>query len=291
MKAELLINVRSRIAREAYSQIHESLKRNGITITHETKLRKGDNLGTVLRSVIKRSPKLLIIGGGDGTVSDAVDELAGTDITIAVLPLGTTNNFARTLNIPLDIDGAVASIVSSKAKKVDLGNVNGDFFTNVTGVGLSARIARNVSDTTKRRYGRLAYAIVGLTSFIRHKPFRATIRDRHGGLQLHLETHQLIIANGRYHGGRLLASDASLDNRELLVFPLGGRSKFSFALRLIDFYVGRRKKVAHSSYMIGRDFEIITDSPQPVELDGEVKLHTPLKASIEPAAVRIRYPD
>lgn len=290
MKAELLINPRSRRAKQAVAPIIQGLTSRGFTLTAVTKLKKRDKLDNVLSGILTRNPKLLIVGGGDGTISEVVDHVAGKEITLGVLPLGTTNNFARSLNIPLDIDGALDALQNSRAQKVDLGNVNGDFFTNVTGVGLSARIARNVTNTTKRRLGRAAYAVVGLLSFATHTPFRATIRDVHGGLQVHVETHQLIIANGRYHGGRLLAKDASVDNHELIVFALGGRSKLSFAKHLLDFYIGPRKNVAHASYMIGRNFEIITDTQQPVELDGEVKLSTPIHASIEAAAVKIRYP-
>lgn len=290
MKAELIINPRSRGAREALKSVTEEFKAHGIDISRTTKLRKHDLLSDVVRDALARKPKLLIVGGGDGTISDVVDHLAGSDVTLALLPLGTTNNFARSLNIPLTLPEAIETAATARAKRVDLGCIDDDFFTNVAGIGLSARIADNVTNSIKRRFGRAAYALVGLMSFIGHKPFRVTIRDMAGGLQVHLETHQLIIANGRYHGGRLVASDAGVDNRELIVFALGGRSKLSFAKHLLDFYVGKRKKVAHSSYMIGRDFEIITDSPQPVELDGEVKLTTPLHATIKPKAVRIRFP-
>lgn len=290
MKAELLINPRSRGARQVLQTITTEFEKRGVTISHVTRLKKGDSLADILVDIKNRNPKLLIVGGGDGTISHVVDHVAGTELVLALLPLGTTNNFARSLNIPLELEAAIETAATSRARRIDLGNVNGDLFTNVAGVGLSAYTARSVTNGIKRRYGRAAYALVGLACFIRHKPFRATIRDIKGGLQIHLETHQLIIANGRYHGGRLLASDASVDNRELIVFALGGRSKFSFAKHLLDFYIGRRKKVAHASYMIGRDFEIITDIRQPIELDGEVSRSTPLHATIKPKAVRIRYP-
>lgn len=290
MKAELLINPRSRGARQVLQTITSEFEKHGVSISRITRLRKGDSLADILVGIKQRNPKLLIVGGGDGTISHVVDQVANTELVLAILPLGTTNNFARSLNIPLELLGAIEAAAKSRARRIDLGNISGNLFTNVAGVGLSARIANTVTNGIKRRYGRAAYALVGAVCFIRHKPFRATIRDVNGGLQIHLETHQLIIANGRYHGGRLLASDASIDNRELIVFALGGRSKFSFAKHLLDFYLGRRKKVAHASYMIGRDFEIITDTQQPVELDGEVSLTTPLHATIEPKAVRIRFP-
>ena len=103
MKAELIINPRSRGAREALKSVTEEFKAHGIDISRTTKLRKHDLLSDVVRDALARKPKLLIVGGGDGTISDVVDHLAGSDVTLALLPLGTTNNFARSLNIPLPL--------------------------------------------------------------------------------------------------------------------------------------------------------------------------------------------
>ena len=98
------------------------------------------------------NPNLVIVGGGDGTISDAVDHLAGTDIEVGLIPLGTTNNFARSLNIPLDIDSAIKTISKNGAHPVDLGNMNDDYFTNVAGIGISALVAKT-SPTNERKGG------------------------------------------------------------------------------------------------------------------------------------------
>ena len=123
-----------------------------------------------------------------------------------------------------------------------------------------------------------------------HQPFFVTITDKDAELQLHFETHQLIVANGKYHAGKEIAADASLQGNELVIFKLGGRSKLSFAWHMIDFYIGRRRSVYHSSYLIGKDVSISTSTPQSIELDGEVKLSTPVAASVHAKAIRIFQP-
>lgn len=289
MKAELLINSGSRQSQINMAHVLEALHRHGFELTKINEIKRGTTLENVLRNIKRRKPALLIVGGGDGTISEAVDHLVNSDIEIGLIPLGTTNNFARSLNIPLEIDEAVRVIKQCGASRVDLGMVNNDYFTNVAGIGLSAQVARNVTNKSKRRWGRLAYAMVGLRQLIVHKPFMVTIEDKDHELQLNFETHQVIIANGRYHAGRQIAQDAKVDNRELLIFSLGGRSKLGLIWSTIDFYIGKRKKVTHASYLIGRDIELRTNRPMPVELDGEVKFKTPLKVKVVPGAVKIRH--
>lgn len=287
IKAELLINARSRQARGALSAIKAACEREHIELTAIHHLEK-QPLMSLLQTIKKNAPSLLIIGGGDGTISNTIRFFSGTDIELGVIPLGTTNNFARSLNMPLLIDDAIRAIVTREAKAVDLGSANGHHFANVAGIGLSAVIAGGISDKMKRRYGRAAYGIEGMIRLFRFKPFMVTIQDKDRELALHFETRQIIVANGRFHAGREIAVDASLTNSELLIFPLGGRSILSFIKAMADFYIGKRKYVRHSSYLIGRDVDIKTDRAVPIELDGEVVFSTPVRTTVKASAVMIR---
>lgn len=285
--AELLINRSSRRSRQVERTILKSCEANGIVIDKHHMV-DSQNLDKTLREIKNRSPALLIVGSGDGTLSNLVNYFANTSVVLGVVPLGTTNNFARSLSLPLDIDEAVQRIAQGEVKDIDLGYLKKTYFTNVAGVGISAVIAKNVKDTQKRRYGRFAYAVEGLSQLLRHKPFMVTIKDKDGDLQLNFEAHQVIIANGRYHAGKEIAIDASLANRELIIFALGGRSRLSFILSMFDFYLGKRKRVRHSSYLIGKDVQIKTSTVQPIELDGEVKFNTPCSIAVQPGAIKIK---
>lgn len=288
-EAELLINIHSRRSQEALPEILAACKAEGITLTKVTKVGKGVNLGRTLGAIKRRSPKLLIVGGGDGTISDVIDHIVSCNIELGLIPLGTTNNFARSLGIPLTIPATVAAIANRKAKAVDLGRVHDDYFANVIGIGLSAVVAKNVSNRSKKLFGRAAYAVTGIRELMRHKPFVVTIEDKDRELAMRFETHQVIVANGRFHAGREIAKEAKLNNRELVIFKLGSRSKMSFLWHMLDFYVGKRKSISHTSYVIGRDIILHTSTPQHAELDGEVKFTTPLPINVEPGVIQIRH--
>lgn len=286
IQAELLINTKSRRARHAYAELLDALRSSSIEITKVYEL-FGSDLQAELKKAARSAPKLLIIGGGDGTVSSALDFFAGSKQNIAFIPLGTTNNFARSVSLPLTIQDAVHAIATRTVKPVDLGVINGRHFANVAGLGLSAKIAGSIKDSSKRKYGRLAYALEGVGQLFTYKPFLVTVQDKDSELELHFETRQLIVANGKYHAGRQIAADASLSNGELLIFPLGGASLWSFVWAMVDFYVGKRKRVRHGSFVIGRHVRISTSKTVPIEFDGEVALHTPAEATVASAAVQI----
>jgi YegS/Rv2252/BmrU family lipid kinase len=289
IKAELIINTGSRKSIQALPEIIQTCEQNNIQLDRQHLLAKDTNLQSLTSAIKKRHPDLVLVGGGDGTVSDVLDHFAGSEIEIGILPLGTTNNFARSLNMPLAVTEAITAIVNGKVSNVDLGKIKHDYFVNVAGVGISAQIAKTVTDKQKKIFGRFAYAINGVRQLLIHKPFIATLEDKDSELQLHLETHQIIIANGRYHAGKEIAKDAKIDNRELIIFALGGRSKLSFIFHMIDFYIGKRKSIRHTSYLTGKSIRLHTSSPQSVELDGEVKFITPIPIEVIAGAVKVRH--
>jgi YegS/Rv2252/BmrU family lipid kinase len=289
IEAELLINVASRQAREVCDDVIELCAKHGIRLTKITRLSNPKRLHSVLSQIVERKPKLLIVGSGDGTVSDVVDQLADTDIQLGIIPLGTTNNFARSLGLPMRLEPAIERIVEASPKRIDLGMINDDYFANVAGFGLSADVAATIPNSLKKRWGRLAYAIQGIKRLIHHKPFVATISSKSNKLSLNIKTHQLIVANGSYHAGTEIASDATVDNKQLVVFKLGGPSRLSLVWHMIDFYVGKRSAVANTAFLIAKDIHITTSRPVRIELDGEVKEKTPARVRVRGSVLRVRY--
>lgn len=289
LKAELLVNTASRRGRDAYEDVVTACHGHDIQLLRITKLKDPKKLHQTLKRIVTRNPGLLIVGSGDGTISDVVDELANTDIELGIVPLGTTNNFARSLGVPLQIDEAVKHIVKSRPRKIDLGLVNDDYFANVAGIGISAEVASTIPNSLKKRWGRLAYGIHGLKLLIRHQPFRATIKDKYGKLVFNVKTHQLIIANGKYHAGTEIAADTEVDSNELVIFKLGGTSRLSLVWHMLDFYIGKRGSVANTSYLIAKDVTITTNRTVSIELDGEVKEQTPASVRVQASVLKVRH--
>jgi diacylglycerol kinase family enzyme len=96
---------------------------------------------------------MIIVGGGDGSLSSTVDELIEKECVFALLPLGTANSFARTLGIPLDLDGAIDVIATGKRRRIDLGIINGDYFANAASMGVSPMIGETVPHTSQTLSG------------------------------------------------------------------------------------------------------------------------------------------
>ena len=109
-----------------------------------------EDLEKTVRAALAKKPDLLILGGGDGTISGLVDLMVGHDVILGVLPLGTANSFARTLGIPLDIAGAVEVIRTGVPRRIDLGMIDKDYFANCAAMGLSPKIAETVPHNLKK---------------------------------------------------------------------------------------------------------------------------------------------
>ncbi|MHC5828099.1 MAG: diacylglycerol kinase family protein, partial [Nostoc sp.] len=106
--------------------------------------------------------ELVIIGGGDGTLNAAVDALVDTQLPLGILPLGTANDLARTLEIPNSLSEACKIIAYGNLHRIDLGWVNGKHFFNVASLGLSVKITERLTKEVKRRWGIFAYAATAL---------------------------------------------------------------------------------------------------------------------------------
>ncbi|ALR23163.1 hypothetical protein ATN00_21940 (plasmid) [Sphingobium baderi] len=142
---------------------------------------------------------MIIVGGGDGSLSSAIDEFVGHDSVFALLPLGTANSFARTLGIPLDLEGAIRTITTGRRRRVDLGVINGDYFVNAAALGLSPLIGDTVPHKLKRYLGRLGYLIWAVWCLMRFRPFRLKVDNN--GQNTTIWATEVRILNGRFHGG------------------------------------------------------------------------------------------
>jgi len=207
-------------------------------------------------------------------------------MALGLLPLGTTNNFARTLSIPLDLPAAIGILTSGKVADVDLGRAGDAIFANLLSTGLSVQVAATVPHHLKRVAGRAAYPLTALAGLPGHRPFRVTIAT--GGRRYAVDTHQLNIANGSFHAGRPITGDASADDRLLLVYPLGGPSRRALiGATLRHTVLGGRRTLNEPAFLAVRELWLHTDPPLPLDVDGEIRGQTPVRITLAPNALRI----
>ena len=216
---------------------------------------------------------MVIVGGGDGSLSSCVDELVGRDCVFAILPLGTANSFARTLGIPLDLDGAVRTIATGKRRRLDLGLVNGDYFANAAALGISPQIGETVPHRLKRYLGRFGYLLWAIWCLLRFTPFKLHIDDGHE--KRSMWASEVRIFNGRFHGGVELVEDEELDDGEIVIQAVTGKSVVRLAWDWFARFFKLPGRGAMTQEFRGSRLVIDTEPHLKVSIDGEVLTRTP----------------
>lgn len=288
-RAVLLVNVRSRRGAALHGTVRRMLEERGVVITSEHLVTDpAAQLPVLVPQILAAHPPLLVVGSGDGTVASVVDHLAHSDTVLGYVPLGTTNNAGRSLGLPLRLSAAVDVVAHGRVAQVDLGRVNGDWFANLVSIGVSADVAGRTPHRLKRHLGRAAYAATAGVVLARHRPFVAEVRS--GATTWIVRTHQLNVANGRMHGGTVIARDATLEDRLLVAYALGGPARRSTAVAAVRQALTPWEPVRRKGYLTGTTVEITTDRPLPVDVDGEVSGTTPIRVEVSAAALRVLVP-
>jgi len=232
---------------------------------------------------------LVIVCGGDGTVAAAARGLLETGLPMGVLPLGTANDLARTLGLPLDLPAAVEVILRGRTERIDMGEVNGHAFFNVASLGLSADLAQGLTRESKQRWGRLAYAIRALQVLFAARPFQAEIINRQE--RIAVRTLQIAVGNGRhYGGGSVVHEHASILDGHLDLYSLDPGSVWKLALMFDAFRRGRHGLWAEVQTSKCVEFDVRTRRPRPVNADGDIVTQTPAHFIVRPAAIAVFTP-
>ncbi|HEX8415550.1 MAG TPA: diacylglycerol kinase family protein [Sphingomicrobium sp.] len=286
-EAILVVNSASRRGADAFAEARDKLTAAGVALVEAHSVEDPERMGDVIAQAVTKAP-MVIVGGGDGSLSTNIEHFMGRDTVFALLPLGTANSFARTMGIPLDIDGAVDVIANGEARPVSLGCINGDYFLNAAALGLAPKVAETVPHGLKRRLGRAGYLFWAGWSAANFKAFRLVVHDGHR--EHRLWATEVRIANGRFHGGMELIESADPESAYMIVQAVTGRSVlhlgwsyFASALKL-----AKRKNTMRE--FRARHLRVTTRPPQQVSVDGEVGPTTPLDVSAAAAAVTMAAP-
>ncbi|MGZ8312042.1 MAG: diacylglycerol/lipid kinase family protein [Allosphingosinicella sp.] len=288
-QAVLVVNAQSRRGRELFREAVEKLREAGVELLSAHAIRQPDRLIPTMKEAVRSGAPMVIVGGGDGSLSCTVDEVVDNDCVFALLPLGTANSFARTLGIPLDLDGAIRTIATGRRRRIDLGMIDGDYFANCAAMGLSPMIGEGIPHNLKRWLGRVGYLLWAIYCLARFRPFRLTIDDDSGERRT-LWATEVRIANGTFHGGVELIEQADVGSGQIVVQVVTGRS----SLRLIWDWVAKYWKLparhAVAEEFHGRELRIDTRPRQRISIDGEVLAKTPVVASVARRAIEVVVP-
>ncbi|RZJ95217.1 MAG: YegS/Rv2252/BmrU family lipid kinase [Novosphingobium sp.] len=272
-EAVLVVNAHSRRGEKLFQAARDKLVAAGVTLTEAHAVHDPDDLVPTVRSAIVGGAPMVIVGGGDGSLSSTIDEFVGRKSVFALLPLGTANSFARTLAIPLDLDGAVHTIASGKIRRLDLGVINGDYFANAAALGLSPLIGETVPHRLKRYLGRIGYLLWAIWCLTHFRPFRLYVGE--GDDRQSFWATEVRVFNGRFHGGVEMLENEALDDGEIVVQAVTGRSvsRLGWDWLLRFFKLSRRAQAVQEF----RGSRILLDTKPhlKISIDGEVVTKTP----------------
>jgi diacylglycerol kinase (ATP) len=292
--AALIVNARSRTGEQAFERASKLLGSLGVEVGASYALQDAARLPETVREAVGEGHDPIILGGGDGSVSSTVDFLAHNDVTLGLLPLGTANDFARTLEIPSELEAACRTIANGKVVDIDLGLAGDNFYVNVASVGLGVEATRALSPQLKKRIGPLAYPVAAIKAFLKHEPFTAWLSFPDGDHEPvgYGRLLQVAVGNGRFYGGGMVvAPDSGIDDRTLDVYAIKlGRQRdlvgVARYLKSGDFV--KNEGVDH--FRTSR-VRLETEPELSVNVDGELVARTPEEFSVAANALHVIVPE
>lgn len=238
----------------------------------------------------------LVACGGDGTLHEVVNAVAGSDIAVAVLPIGSANDFVKTLGGSGNTIAALQECLAGRQRKVDLGHVvfNRDerrFFVNSLGLGLTGRIAGTVRRTTWLK-GELSYVHALFSVLVGYAPLKMHIKITapDAVLEMHEPVFAFSVSNGRIEGGRFrIAPDADPADGLLDVCILKSIPKLAFLRYVLMYLRGSQIQDPKVVYCKASSIEIIMAESELMHMDGEVFESRPgrITISVAPAALTV----
>jgi diacylglycerol kinase (ATP) len=247
------------------------------------------------RTALQNGRELIVAAGGDGTLNEVVNGIGenSRDVRVGLIPLGTGNDFARSIGVPPDVNAAIDLIRAGDTRAVDLVRVTSDevrYFVNVSAGGFSGLVNEKLTAEMKKTWGPLAYLRSAAAALPELRAYRTTLAfDNDESLML--ELYNAVVANGRYvAGGMLIAPEASVDDGLLDVVLIPKRPAPELALVIAQIALGTHLS---SEAIVYRRTAKLTVNSKPgmwFNVDGELVGNEPARFEIVPRALSFIAP-
>jgi len=234
----------------------------------------------------------VIVAGGDGTINEAIQGLAGTQARLAIIPRGTANVLARELNLPLDDEQATAIVARGNARRIHLGLATEEttrksrLFVLMAGIGLDASVVQRTHPRLKKRIGKGAFWLSGLSHLADWKPspFTLEIDGRE-----YTGTFAAIGKAARYGGDLLITPGARLEKPEFEICIIETQSRVSY-LRLLSYAVRAGMPRNQPGVRFLNATRVRARGNAPVQVDGELLGQLPMRFEIAPESLEVIVP-
>jgi YegS/Rv2252/BmrU family lipid kinase len=237
------------------------------------------------RRGIEEGFEKIVAAGGDGTINEVVNGLAGTSATLGLLPIGTMNVFATELGLPVhNLELCWDIIKADSTRAVDLPKANQKFFVQLAGVGLDAQVVKETSSQLKRNFGPVSY-LISAVQIAARKPPRLFIQSDDATID---EGSFVLVGNGRLYGGPFpFFKHAVIDDGLLDVIVFKRLGYLEIIKYLQDVIFSSEIRVPEIEYFQTRRLRVDSDQSVPVELDGELVGNCPVEFSLSERSLRV----
>ena len=240
------------------------------------------------RRAVEEGFARIVAAGGDGTVSQVANGLAGSNAILGVLPMGSVNVFAMELGLPLNnLQRCWDIIEDTNLRLVDMPSANEKYFVQLAGVGLDAQVVKETSLAFKRSFGPLSY-LISAAQIAARQPPKLCIESEHTSVE---EGSFVLVGNGRLYGGPFpFFKQAVIDDGlfDVVVFKRLGYLEIMRYLQ--DVIFSADIKVPEIEYFQTRQLRITSEQDVPLELDGELAGICPVDFRIRKRALRVLAP-
>jgi YegS/Rv2252/BmrU family lipid kinase len=220
------------------------------------------------REAIAQQIDIVIAVGGDGTIHEIIQELAGSQTALGVLPCGTVNVWVREAGIPLDLQKARELLVQGQRRQIDLGKINDHYFLLMVGIGLDGEITQKVERKGLKRLGIVGYMLAAIWFGLHYSAFRTKLRFRKHTIKMN--ALQIVIGNTQLYAGALKYTwRARCDDGLLDVCVVRKQSRLGRIFIAIDFMLGRKQRQQWVHYEVEDSIQLLTRTPIAIQVDGE----------------------
>ena len=248
------------------------------------------DIKTTVKKLVAEGERTIVVAGGDGTINEAVHDMAGTDVALGILPMGTANTLAIELGIPPALQEAVHVLAKGRVRTVDVGKAGNHYFAMGAGLSFDAQVIKNVKPSMKRLLGSLAYIFQGLLESLNYPFPRMEVRREDQPL-FRSEGYLVIIANARFYGGHFKAAPrALLDDGLLDVVVMKSRRMWNLLKYTATMRYGDITKLSDVEYFQCRKVRILSEPSVQVHVDAEIAEATPCDFECLPQALRVIVP-
>ena len=254
--------------------------------------RTGSEVNTLAQRAAKGDAETIVAGGGDGTISSVASAIIGTNKRLGILPFGTMNHFAKDLFIPLELEGAIETIVAGHETKVDVGEVNGEIFINNSSLGLYPSLVHKREKQQRLGWGKWPAYVWAAIAVLRRYPF-LNVRVGVDGAELKSHTPFVFIGNNEYEMETLnIGGRTCLDRGELSLYMTNRTGRLALIRLALRALFGGLRQEKDFVALCTKEIWIETKHKRiGVALDGEVTvLQPPLHYRSLPAALRVLTP-